>query len=129
MADTKKDTKKVKTDEKAAETIVDEVTAESADTAETTTTDVNVTETVDVPEEQAEAAKPKPVAKENRRGSKALREENDKLKERCQDAEDKPAVWNCFYSFLFHFITHNHFLLLVDRLQFVIRCQAYQKCV
>ena len=99
MADTKKDTKKVKTDEKAAETIVDEVTAESADTAETTTTDVNVTETVDVPEEQAEAAgeqpkaaaaaKPKPVAKENRRGSKALREENDKLKERCQDAEDK----------------------------------------
>ena len=46
MADTKKDTKKVKTDEKAAETIVDEVTAESADTAETTTTDVNVTETV-----------------------------------------------------------------------------------
>ena len=42
MADTKKDTKKVKTDEKAAETIVDEVTAESADTAETTTTDVNV---------------------------------------------------------------------------------------
>ena len=40
-------------------------------------------------EEQAEAAKPKPVAKENRRGSKALREENDKLKERCQDAEDK----------------------------------------
>ena len=50
MADTKKDTKKVKTDEKAAETIVDEVTAESADTAETTTTDVNVTETVDVPE-------------------------------------------------------------------------------
>ena len=77
MADTKKDTKKVKTDEKAAETIVDEVTAESADTAETTTTDVNVTETVDVPEEQAEA------------GSKALREENDKLKERCQDAEDK----------------------------------------
>lgn len=89
MADTKKDTKKVKTDEKAAETIVDEVTAESADTAETTTTDVNVTETVDVPEEQAEEAKPKPVAKENRRGSKALREENDKLKERCQDAEDK----------------------------------------
>lgn len=89
MADTKKDTKKVKTDEKAAETIVDEVTAESTDTAETTTTDVNVTETVDVPEEQAEVAKPKPVAKENRRGSKALREENDKLKERCQDAEDK----------------------------------------
>ena len=50
MADTKKDTKKVKTDEKAAETIVDEVTAESTDTSETTTTDVNVTETVDVPE-------------------------------------------------------------------------------
>ncbi len=91
MADTKKDTKKVKTEEKAAETIVEEVTAESADAAEAESkqTDVNVTETVDVPEEQAEEAKPKPVAKENRRGSKALREENEKLKERCQDAEDK----------------------------------------
>lgn len=91
MADTKKDTKKVKTEEKAAETIVEEVTAESADAAEAESkqTDVNVTETVDVPEEQAEKAKPKPVAKENRRGSKALREENEKLKERCQDAEDK----------------------------------------
>ena len=55
MADTKKDTKKVKTDEKAAETIVDEVTAESADTAETTTTDVNVTETVDVGSSKTEA--------------------------------------------------------------------------
>ena len=86
MADTKKDTKKVKTDEKAAETIVDEVTAESADTAETTTTDVNVTETVDVPEEQAEAAKPKPVAKENRRGSKALRE--DKYKRLLAECEN-----------------------------------------
>ena len=89
MADTKKDTKKVKTDEKAAETIVDEVTAESADTAETTTTDVNVTETVDVPEDPAEAANPTPVAKDPRPGRQALREENDKLKERCQDAEDK----------------------------------------
>jgi molecular chaperone GrpE len=92
MADTKKDTtnktesKKVKTEETAAETIVGEATAENV---EEKTTDVNVTETVDVPEEQAAEAKPKPVAKENRRGSKALREENEKLKERCQDAEDK----------------------------------------
>jgi molecular chaperone GrpE len=92
MADTKKDTtnktesKKVKTEETAAETIVGEATAENV---EEKTTDVNVTETVDVPEEQAADAKPKPVAKENRRGSKALREENEKLKERCQDAEDK----------------------------------------
>jgi molecular chaperone GrpE len=92
MADTKNDTtnktesKKVKTEETAAETIVGETTAENV---EEKTTDVNVTETVNIPEEQAAEAKPKPVAKENRRGSKALREENEKLKERCQDAEDK----------------------------------------
>ena len=87
MADTKKSTKKVKTEETAAETIVEEVAAESVE--EKNTTDVNVTETVDIPEEKAEEAKPKPVPKDNRRGSKALRDENEKLKERCADAEEK----------------------------------------
>lgn len=87
MADTKKNTKKVKTEESASETIVEEVTAETIE--EQPTTDVNVTETVDVPEEQAEEAKPKPVPKDNRRGSKALREENENLKERLADAEEK----------------------------------------
>ncbi len=91
MAETKKGSgktasKKVKTEEKAAETIVEDVAVE---TAEEDITTVNVTETVDVPEEEAEAAKPQPVAKENRRGGKALREENDQLKERLKDAEDK----------------------------------------
>lgn len=91
MAETKKgsgkaSSKKVQTEEKAAETIVGEETVE---TAQEETTTINVTETVNVPEEEAEAAKPQPVAKENRRGGKALREENEKLKERAEDAEEK----------------------------------------
>ncbi len=88
MAETKKksSTKKVNTEKKAAETIVGDATAEIKQTEEPT---VEVTDTVDIPEEQAEAAKPQPVAKENRRGGKALREENEKLKERATDAEDK----------------------------------------
>ncbi|MGN0396335.1 MAG: nucleotide exchange factor GrpE [Coprococcus sp.] len=88
MADNKKksSTKKVKTEEKAEETIVGEATAEVKQTEEST---VEVTDTVNIPEQDAEAAKPQPVAKENRRGGKALREENEKLKERVTDAEDK----------------------------------------
>lgn len=78
--------KKVKTEASAAETIVGDASAEIHDSKES---QVDVSETVDVPEEQAEAAKPKPVAKENRRGGKALREENEKLKEKCKDAETK----------------------------------------
>ena len=78
--------KKVKTEQTASETIVGDASAEIKDSAESS---VDVTETVDVPEEQAEAAKPQHVAKENRRGGKALREENEKLKERCKDAEAK----------------------------------------
>ena len=78
--------KKVKTEQTASETIVGDASAEIKDSAESS---VDVTETVDVPEEQAEAAKPQHVAKENRRGVKALREENEKLKERCKDAEAK----------------------------------------
>ena len=78
--------KKVKTEQTASETIVGDASAEIKDSAESS---VDVTETVDVPEEQAEAAKPQHVTKENRRGGKALREENEKLKERCKDAEAK----------------------------------------
>lgn len=78
--------KKVKTEQTASETIVGDASAEIKDNEEST---VKVTETVDVPEEQAEAAKPQHVSKENRRGGKALREENEKLKERCKDAEAK----------------------------------------
>lgn len=80
--------KKKKAEAIAGETISGDVTAETKD-AEDETTAVEVTEEVDVPEEKAEEAKPKPVAKENRRGSKALKEENEKLKERALDAEEK----------------------------------------
>lgn len=86
MAD--KESKKVKTEESAYDTIVGETSADIKE-QDDATTDVKVTETVNVPEEEAEAAKPKPVAKDNRRGSKALRDENAKLKERAQDAEEK----------------------------------------
>jgi molecular chaperone GrpE len=89
MADSKKNSaseKKVKTSETAAETIVGEASAEIKDATEPK---VEVTETEEVPQEKAEQAKPKPVPKENRRGSKALRDENEKLKERCADAEAK----------------------------------------
>lgn len=88
MAETKKksSSKKVNTEKKAAETIVGDATAEIKQTSEET---VEVTDTVDIPEEQAETARPQPVAKENRRGSKALREENEMLKERLKDAEEK----------------------------------------
>ena len=86
MAD--KESKKVKTEESAYDTIVGETSADIKE-QDDATTDVNVTETVNVPEEEAEAARPKPVAKDNRRGSKALRDENAKLKERAKDAEEK----------------------------------------
>ncbi len=86
MAD--KESKKVKTEESAYDTIVGETSADIKE-QDDATTDVKVTETVNVPEEEAEAAKPKPVAKDNRRGSKALCDENAKLKERAQDAEEK----------------------------------------
>ena len=86
MAD--KESKKVKTEESAYDTIVGETSADIKE-QDDATTDVNVTETVNVPEEEAEAAKPRPVAKDNRRGSKALRDENAKLKERAKDAEEK----------------------------------------
>ena len=89
MADSEKNVssdKKVKTEESAAETIVGDASAEIKDSTES---GVDVSETVNIPEEQAAASKPQHVAKENRRGGKALREENEKLKERCKDAEAK----------------------------------------
>lgn len=88
MADSRKASsdKKVKTEAAAAETIVGEADAEIHDS---TDSGVDVSETVDIPQEKAEEAKPKPVAKENRRGGKALREENEKLREKCSDAEAK----------------------------------------
>ena len=73
MADSNNSTasdKKVKTEQTAAETIVGDASAEIKDGVES---EVKVDETVDVPEEQAEAAKPQHVAKENRRGGKAVR--------------------------------------------------------
>ena len=63
MAD--KESKKVKTEESAYDTIVGETSADIKE-QDDASTDVNVTETVNVPEEEAEAAKPKPVAKDNR---------------------------------------------------------------
>ncbi len=87
MAETKKkSTKKVKTEQPVVETTVEEVSVKEA---EANTTEVEVTETVNVPEAEAEAAKPQPVAKGNRRGSKALRDENALLKEKLEDAEAK----------------------------------------
>lgn len=89
MADSEKNVssdKKVKTEESAAETIVGDASAEIKDSTES---GVDVSETVNIPEEQAAASKPQHVVKENRRGGKALREENEKLKERCKDAEAK----------------------------------------
>ncbi len=78
--------KKVNTEAKAADTIVGDATAEIKNEEENT---VEVTDTVNIPPEQADEAKPQPVAKENRRGGKALREENERLKERVLDAEEK----------------------------------------
>lgn len=78
--------KKVNTEAKAADTIVADATAEIKNEEENT---VEVTDTVNIPPEQADEAKPQPVAKENRRGGKALREENERLKERVLDAEEK----------------------------------------
>lgn len=73
---------------KDAEGEVTEVTAvEDAPVSEGT--DVKVTETENVPEENAEAARPKPVSKGNRRGSKAIMMELEKTKELAQENEDK----------------------------------------
>lgn len=52
-------------------------------------TDVKVDEVEQVAPENAEAAKPKPVSKGNRRGSKALQMELDKTKELAKDNEEK----------------------------------------
>ena len=52
-------------------------------------TDVKVTEVENVSEENAEAARPKPVPKGSRRGSKAVMVELEKTKELAKDNEEK----------------------------------------
>ena len=52
-------------------------------------TEVEITEVENVPEEKKEAAKPKPVPKGSRRGSKALQIELEKAQELAKGNEDK----------------------------------------
>ena len=82
----KTSTKKV--NQTATEETVEEVTAvENEPVAEGT--DVNINEVEQVASEDAEAAKPKPVPKGSRRGSKALMVELEKTKELAKDNEEK----------------------------------------
>jgi molecular chaperone GrpE len=67
---------------------VSEVTAVDGEQV-TEGTDVKVDETEKVPKENAEAARPKPVPKGSRRGSKALQVELEKTKELAKDNEEK----------------------------------------
>jgi molecular chaperone GrpE len=73
---------------KDAEGEVSEVTAVDGEKI-TEGTDVKVDETENVPKENAEAARPKPVPKGSRRGSKALTLELEKTKELAKDNEEK----------------------------------------
>lgn len=73
---------------KDAEGVVSDVTAVDQEPV-SEGTDVSVNETETVPEEKAEDARPKPVPKGSRRGSKALMVELEKTKELAKDNEDK----------------------------------------
>lgn len=73
---------------KDAEGVVSDVTAVDHEPV-SEGTDVSVNETETVPEEKAEDARPKPVPKGSRRGSKALMVELEKTKELAKDNEDK----------------------------------------
>jgi molecular chaperone GrpE len=73
---------------KDAEGEVSEVTAVDGEQV-TEGTDVKVNETENVPKENADAARPKPVPKGSRRGSKALQMELEKTKELAKDNEEK----------------------------------------
>lgn len=73
---------------KDAEGVVSDVTAVDQEPV-SEGTDVSVNETETVPEENAEDARPKPVPKGSRRGSKALMVELEKTKELAKDNEDK----------------------------------------
>ncbi len=79
-------TKKVR--EVNAEETVEDINV-SDDTPVSEGTDVNINEVEQVSEENAEAAKPKPVPKGSRRGSKALIMELEKAKELARDNEEK----------------------------------------
>ena len=67
---------------------VTEVKAES-DEAVSEGTEVKIDEVENVPEEKAESARPKPVPKGSRRGSKAMQVELDKYKELAAANEEK----------------------------------------
>ncbi|MBQ8924074.1 MAG: nucleotide exchange factor GrpE [Lachnospiraceae bacterium] len=73
---------------KSDEGEVSEVKADSEE-AVSEGTDVKVDEVENVPEEKAESARPKPVPKGSRRGSKAIQVELDKYKELAQGNEEK----------------------------------------
>lgn len=77
--------KKIK--ETAADETVEEVKVEEVAVNEGT--DVDINEVENVAEADAEAAKPKPVPKGSRRGSKALMLELEKTKELAKDNEEK----------------------------------------
>ncbi len=77
--------KKIK--ETAADETVEEVKVEEPAVNEGT--DVDINEVENVAEDDAEAAKPKPVPKGSRRGSKALMVELEKTKELAKDNEEK----------------------------------------
>lgn len=77
--------KKIK--ETAADETVEEVKVEEPAVNEGT--DVDINEVENVTEADAEAAKPKPVPKGSRRGSKALMLELEKTKEHAKDNEEK----------------------------------------
>lgn len=82
--------RKVATAPKTAEgaNAVEEVSVAAEETIDEGT-DVRIEEAVEVPEDQAEEAKPKSVPKGNRRGSKTLMLELEKMKELAQGNEDK----------------------------------------
>lgn len=79
----KTSTKPEATDNKATE----ETVATATDINEGT--DVKINEVQDVPEDKKEEARPKPVPKGSRRGSKALMMELEKTKELAKDNEEK----------------------------------------
>ena len=71
----------------SAEETVEDVKVE--DTAVNEGTDVAIDQVENVSDDNAEEARPKPVPKGSRRGSKALMMELEKTKELAKDNEDK----------------------------------------
>ena len=79
---------KTKIEKPSAEETVEEIKAVD-DAPVEEGTNVNINEVENVSEENAENAKPKPVPKGSRRGSKALMVELEKTKELAKDNEEK----------------------------------------